>query len=45
MGIIIAFFAQLNEKYQKEGGPKNTRDARVINIANLNYCGIMKSPF
>ena len=45
MGIIIAFFAQLNEKYDKEGGPKNTREAHVINIANLNYCGIMKSPF
>ena len=45
MGIICAFFTQLGEKYEKKGGPQNTRDAHVINVANLNYCGIMKSPF
>ena len=47
MGIIVAFFTQLNEKYEhnNEGGPKNTKEAGVINLANLNYCGIMKSPF
>ena len=45
MGVIIAFFTQLGDKYNQEGGPKNTREAHVINVANLNYCGIMKSPF
>lgn len=41
MGAIVAFFAKLNEK----STPKRTKEQHVINIANLNYCGIMKSPF
>lgn len=45
MGAIITFFAQLMEKDQPKASPKNTKDAHVINVANLNYCGIMKSPF
>lgn len=41
MGAIVAFFAKLNEK----SNPKRSKDQHLINIANLNYCGIMKSPF
>jgi hypothetical protein len=41
MGAIVAFFAKLNEK----STPRRTKEQHVINIANLNYCGIMKSPF
>lgn len=45
MGPVIAFFAQLGKGTEGKATPKKTRDAHVINIANLNYCGIMKSPF
>jgi hypothetical protein len=45
MGLIIAFYSQLHDKYNTAGSPKNTKEDHVINIANLNYCGIMKSPF
>ena len=45
MGAVIAFFAQLGKTTDGKATPKKTREAHVINIANLNYCGIMKSPF
>jgi hypothetical protein len=41
MGAIVAFFAQVNEK----SNPRRSNEQHLINIANLNYCGIMKSPF
>ena len=45
MGLIIAFFQQFKSKVTTEGGEIDTKKAHVINVANLNYCGIMKSPF
>lgn len=48
MGAIVAFFANLGKgegNHTAKATPKRTKDAHVINVANLNYCGIMKSPF
>ena len=46
MGAIVAFFTHLTRDTKNlKASPTKTRDAHVINIANLNYCGIMKSPF
>ena len=45
MGPVIAFFAKLGEQEKEASTPRKTKDLHVINVANLNYCGIMKSPF